>query len=116
MSGETATRTKARGRSDTSRLSAPPTSNSSTDGFLLIHVRCFPADDRAFRTAVDRSLARLTATTPDEVAHQAKARLAHLRHAGWPRLRIRVADRLASPPDEAILYVFRDGSVTMGSS
>jgi hypothetical protein len=75
---------------------------------MALQIRCFPADDTAFRKTVGKALRGMAFIDEEQLATDAIRALDHLRPY-YPMLRIRVADRLALTADDPIVYVFRDG-------
>jgi hypothetical protein len=74
-------------------------------------VRCFPSDDDGFHRDVNSRLATLPAgNARTDLLEAIRTCLSDLRET-YPRLRVRVADPLASTEDDQlIVYVYREGS------
>jgi hypothetical protein len=75
----------------------------------MLDLRCFPGDDNAFRDAVALQVEPLAGMSPNELARAAESRLSTLRRR-YPALRVAVAPELACTYEEAIVYVYRDGT------
>lgn len=78
---------------------------------MALIVRCFPSDDGAFHGEVERRLATLPpGQLATDLLDAIRTCLGDLREM-YPRLRVRVADPLASAEDDQlIVYVYREGS------